>query len=105
MMLRSNLQIFQLNLTLNMFQIQTTLRSNQFMMMKCTISWDYFIKNMINISSGFDLHMLQDLLVVAPPLNINAVSNVLFHKYGGANFAVTNCISHFSMFVSTKTIV
>ena len=30
------------------------------------------------------------------------VSNVLFHKYGGVNVAVTNCMSHFSMFVPTK---
>ena len=49
-----------------------------------------------------DLHMLQDLLVVAPPSKFYTVSTVLFHKYGGANVEVTNCMSHFSMFVPTK---
>ena len=29
----------------------------------------------------------------------------MFHKYGGENVAVTNCMSHFSMFVPTKTTV
>ena len=33
------------------------------------------------------------------------VSTVLFHKYGGANFALTNCMSHFSMFFPTKATV
>ena len=27
---------------------------------------------------------------------------MLFHKYSGANIAVTNVMSHFSMFVPTK---
>ena len=27
---------------------------------------------------------------------------MLFHKYGGENVAVKNCMSHFSMFVPTK---
>ena len=30
------------------------------------------------------------------------VSNMLFHKDGGANAEVTNCMSNFSMFVPTK---
>ena len=30
---------------------------------------------------------------------------MLFHKYGGVNIAVTNCMSHFSMFVATKATV
>ena len=30
---------------------------------------------------------------------------MLFHEDGGANFAVTNCMSHFSMFVLTKATV
>ena len=33
------------------------------------------------------------------------VSTVLFHKYRGANIAVTNFMSHFSMFVPTKATV
>ena len=48
-MLRFTLQIFQLNLTLNQFQIQTPLRLNQLMMMKCIISWNSFIQNMMKI--------------------------------------------------------
>ena len=31
------------------------------------------------------------------------VSTVMFHKYVGANVSVTNCMSHFSMFIPTKT--
>ena len=30
---------------------------------------------------------------------------MLFHKYVGANVTVTNCMSHFSMFVTTKATV
>ena len=41
-------------------------------------------------------------LAVAPPSKLHTLSTVLFHKDGGANFSVTNCMSHFSMFVSTK---
>ena len=52
-----------------------------------------------------DLHMLQAWLVVAPPTKFYTVSTVLFHKDGGANVAVTNCMSHFSMFVPTKATV
>ena len=48
------------------------------------------------------IHILQAWLVVAPPLKFYTVSTVLFYKYGWANVAVTNCISHFSMFVPTK---
>ena len=50
-----------------------------------------------------NLQMLQSWLVVAPPSKLYTVSTVLFHEYGGANFGVTNCISHFSMFIPTKT--
>ena len=52
-----------------------------------------------------DLQMLQAWLVVAPPSKFYTVSTVLFHKYGGANVAITNYMSHFSMFVSTKATV
>ena len=38
-------------------------------------------------------------------LKTYTVSTVLFYEYGGANFAVTNCMSHFSMFVQTKATV
>ena len=51
------------------------------------------------------LPMLQARLVVAPPSKFYTVSNVLFHEYVGANAAVTNCMSQFSMFVPTKATV
>ena len=44
-MLSFTLQSFHSNLTLNMFQIQTPLISNQLMMMKWTISWNYSTHN------------------------------------------------------------
>ena len=40
--------------------------------------------------------------MLAPPSKFYTVSNVLFHKDGGANVVVTNCMSHLSMFVPTK---
>ena len=43
--------------------------------------------------------------MVTPPSIFYIVSTVLFHKYGGVNSAVTNFMSHFSMFVSTKATV
>ena len=52
-----------------------------------------------------DLQMLQDWPVVAPPSRFYTVSTLLFHKYGGANVAATNCMSHFSIFVPTKDTV
>ena len=52
-----------------------------------------------------DLQMLQAWLVVAPPSKFYIVSTVLFHKDGGDNVAVTNCMSHFSMFVLTNATV
>ena len=47
--------------------------------------------------------MLQALLVVAPSSIFNTLSIVLFHKYVGENVAVTSCMSHFLMFVQTKS--
>ena len=52
-----------------------------------------------------ELQMLQALLVVAPLSKIYTVYTALFHKYVGANVAVANCISHFSMFIPTKSTV
>ena len=48
-MLRFTLQIFHLNITLNLLQIQKTLRSNQLMIMKWTIYWNYSTHNMTMI--------------------------------------------------------
>ena len=52
-----------------------------------------------------DLQMLQTSLVVAPTSNFYTLSTVLFHKDVGANVAVTNCMSQFSMFVPTKVTI
>ena len=52
-----------------------------------------------------DIQMLQAWLVVAPPTKFYTVSTELFHKDGGANVAVKNCMLQFSMFVPTKTTV
>ena len=49
--------------------------------------------------------MIQAWLVVAPTSIFYTVYSVLFHGYGGSNVSVTNCMSHFSWFVSTKAIV
>ena len=49
----------------------------------------------------FDLHMLQDWLLVDPSSNLYTVSTVLFHKYWVANFDVKIYLSTFSMFVPT----
>ena len=46
--------------------------------------------------------MLQDRLLVPPSSICYTVSVLLFRKYLGENIGVTNCMSHFSMFVSTK---
>ena len=40
-----------------------------------------------------------------PPSNFYTDSTVLSHKYGGDNVAVKAFLSHFSMFVPTKTTV
>ena len=48
-MLKLPLRSFQLILTLNQFQIQTPLRLNQLIMMKCIISCNYSINNMMKI--------------------------------------------------------
>ena len=43
--------------------------------------------------------------MVSPNSKLDTFSTVLFHKDGGANVSVTNCMSHFSMFVQTKATV
>ena len=43
--------------------------------------------------------------MAAPFSKLYAVSTVLFHKELGADIAVTNCMSHFSIFVPTKDVV
>ena len=52
-----------------------------------------------------DLQILQAWLVVAYQSKFYTVSTALFHKYGGANFAVTSFMSHFSMFAPTEATV
>ena len=46
--------------------------------------------------------MLQDWLVVAPSSKFYTVSTVLFNKYVGANYGLTNFMSHFYMSVPNK---
>ena len=53
----------------------------------------------------FDLQIIQVWLIVPPPSIFYTVSTVLFHKDGGSNVAVTNGMSHFSIFVLTKATV
>ena len=43
--------------------------------------------------------------MAAPPSKFYTVSTLLLHKYGGANVAVTNLMSYFSMFVPKKATV
>ena len=43
--------------------------------------------------------------MVAPSSKFYSVSTVLFHKYGGPDVAVKNCMSRFSLFVPTKSTV
>ena len=57
--------------------------------------------NILNV----DLQILQAWLVVAPSSKFYTVSTVLFHKDGEANVAVTDNMSHFSMFFPTKDTV
>ena len=44
-------------------------------------------------------------MMVAPPSRFYKVYTLLFHKGVGENVAVTNSMSNFSMFVSTKATV
>ena len=52
-----------------------------------------------------NINMLQSWLLVAPPSEFYKFSTVFFHKYGGTNVVVTNCMSNFSMFFPTKDTV
>ena len=51
------------------------------------------------------LPMLQSWLIVAHSSKFYTVSTVLFHKYGGSNVSVTNCMSHFSKLSPIKATV
>ena len=50
-----------------------------------------------------ELKMLQTRLVVNPSSKVYTISTMLFHKYGGENVGVTNSLSHFSLFVPTRS--
>ena len=43
--------------------------------------------------------------MVTTPLKLYTLYTVLFHKYGGTNVSVTNCMSHLSMFVPNNATV
>ena len=75
------------------------------MIMKWTISWNSSTQNMMQIlwmltSRSFRLDCWLPLLQ-------NFIQSLLylFHKYGGADVAVTNFMSNFSMLVPTKATV
>ena len=71
-------------------------------MMKWIISWNSYIQNMMKIFCMLT-YRYSKLDCWSPFLkNIYIVFTVLFHKDEGENVAVTNCMSHFSMFVPTK---
>ena len=55
-------------------------------------------KDLLNV----DLQMIKSWMVVAPTSKFYTVTTVLFHKDGGANFAFTNGMLYFYMFVPTK---
>ena len=101
LMLRFTLQSIYFNISLTMFHIRTQLLSSQLMIMKWIISLNYTNLNTtaifwMLISRCFSIDQWQLL-----PQK-NSVSTVLFHKYGRTNVGVTNCTSHFSMFVPIK---
>ena len=78
------------------------LRSSQYMIIKWTNFHSSSTQIMVMIlwmltSICFSLY---EFLLL--PQKIYTVSTDLFLKYGGANVGVENCLSHFSMFVSTK---
>ena len=52
-----------------------------------------------------ELQIIQAWLVVTPYSRFYTVSNFLFRRYGGLNFSVKDCMSHFSMFAPTKSTV
>ena len=93
-MLNLTLQIFQMNIALNLFQIQTPLQSNQLMIIKWTISGMLPLRTWWWSSGCWPLYA-SGLIGGHPPSNFFTVSTLLFHKYVGANVAVTNFKSHF----------
>ena len=66
---------------------------------------DHLLELLYSVHDDFDLQMIQHWLVVAPYSTIYTVSNVLFHRYGGMNVTLKDYMSHFSMFVLTKSTV
>ena len=102
LMLRFTLQIYQLNITLNLFQIHTPLQPNKLVIMKWTIYCNSSTKNMMDIF--WMLMSVISRLEWCFPLLQNFIQ-LLFHEYGGANVAVTNFMSHFYMFLPTKATV
>ena len=60
---------------------------------------------MMMIFWDIDIQMLEAWILVAPSVRVYTVYTELFHKYGGSNVAVTNFMSHFSMFVPTKATI
>ena len=95
-------------LHLNLFNIVTLLNLKVVLVyhhtrLKC---FDYIQLKIVKVNPQRDLNRSDlNTVMVAPPSIFYTVSTVLFHKYGGANDAVTNCMSHFSMFFPTNSTV
>ena len=103
-MLRFTLKSFYLNLTINLLQIHTPLQSNQLIIMKWTISWNYYTQNMMIIFWILTFICFR-IYWWLPYFKIYTVYTVFFNKYRGSNVAVTNYMSQFSMFFPTKATV
>ena len=93
-MLRSNLHIFQLNITLNLFQIQIPLKKSIYDD-KMYQLLELFNSKHDDDLLGVNIQMLPEWLVVAISSKIYTLSTLLFHKYIEENVSVTNCMSHF----------
>ena len=104
-MLRFILQSLQLNPTLNLFHMQTPIQLNKLMMMKWTISRNFYPKNMMMIFWMLDSRLFRIDYWLPLYLIFHTVYTVLFHKYVGANVEVKNSMSYFYMFVPTKATV
>ena len=104
-MSRFTLKSFQLNIPLNLLHIQTPFQSDKLMIMKWNISCNSSTQNRMMI-----FWMLTSIWLMIDwwfPLDLKCytVYTVLFHRYGGQNIVVTNCMSHFYMFVPTKATI
>ena len=94
-----------LNLSLNLFQIQKPLWSNQLMMMKLTISWNYSTQNMMMIFLILTFRRFR--FDWGSPLLQNFIQSIMCFQMNIEEQMLLSqiLISHFSMFVPTKSTV